>query len=111
MAFPIVLAWIPSTFAGDTKSGVGLGIVIAVTHAVSLAASYIYPTSEAPKYLTGNAVSCALCGATAVLSLAMAVLLARDNKKRDRQYGPVEPGAVVHLSGDPDKEPTFRYML
>ena len=53
MAFPLVLAWIASTFAGDTKAGTGIGIVIAVTHAVGVAASNIYPTSDSPYYLMG----------------------------------------------------------
>ncbi|SCV57382.1 uncharacterized protein FFB14_15116 [Fusarium fujikuroi] len=60
MAFPVVLTWITSNFAGDTKAGVGLGIVIAVTHTVGVAASNVYPKTDAPYYLMGNAVSSSL---------------------------------------------------
>ncbi|KAJ4265946.1 hypothetical protein NW762_003919 [Fusarium torreyae] len=85
MAFPIVLTWITSTFAGDTKAGVGLGIVIAVTHSVGVAASNIYPKSDASYYPMGNAVSCALLFTTALSAVSMSIMLYRENNRRGRQ--------------------------
>lgn len=61
MTFPIILAWIPSTFASDTKSGVGIGIVIAATHGVGIAGSYLYPSKYSPQFFMGGMVSCSLC--------------------------------------------------
>ncbi|KAM0543853.1 hypothetical protein ACHAPJ_012090 [Fusarium lateritium] len=111
MAFPIVLTWITSTFAGDTKAGVGLGIVIAVTHAVGVAASSIYPKSDAPYYLMGNAVSCALLFTTAFSAVAMSVMLYRENNRRDRQYGRPEVGLPLDMGGDADKARDYRYEI
>jgi NO-binding membrane sensor protein with MHYT domain len=111
MAFPIVLAWISSTFAGDTKAGVGIGIVIAVTHAVGIAASNIYPTKDSPYYLTGNAVSSALTLSTAVAALGMSFLLHRENRRRDRKYGRPEVGMPIDMGGDADKAPDYRYII
>ncbi|CAG9954692.1 unnamed protein product [Clonostachys rosea f. rosea IK726] len=111
MAFPIVLTWITSTFAGDTKAGVGVGIVIAVTHAVGVAASTIYPKQDAPYYLTGNAVSSALALATTVSAIAMSILLYRENQKRDRRYGKPEARAPVDMGGDADKAQDYRYDI
>lgn len=111
MAFPLVLAWISSTFASDTKSGVGIGIVIAVTHAVGVAASHIYPDSDAPRYVMGNAVSSSLGFSTAVGSVIMMLLLFQENRRRDRRYGKPEEGAVVYVGAEADKNPNFRYML
>lgn len=108
MAFPIVLAWISSTFAGDTKAGVGLGIVIAVTHAVGVAASNIYPNSDAPYYVKGNAVSGALTFCTAVATAAMSFLLYRENRRRDQIYGRPEVGVPIDMGGDADKVPNYR---
>ncbi|KAM0229152.1 hypothetical protein ACHAPO_010182 [Fusarium lateritium] len=109
MAFPIVLTWITSTFAGDTKAGVGLGIVIAVTHAVGVAASNIYPKSDAPYYLMGNAVSCALLFTTSLSAVAMSIMLYRENSRRDRQYGRPEAGVSIDMGGDADKAEDYRY--
>lgn len=111
MAFPIVLTWITSTFAGDTKAGVGIGIVIAVTHAVGVAASNIYPKSDAPYYLMGNAVSSALTFTTALSACLMSFLLFRENRKRDRRYGKPEAGVPIDMGGDADKVPDYRYEI
>lgn len=111
MAFPIVLAWILSTFAADTKGGVGLGVVIAVTHAVGVAASYIFPSSQAPQYLPGCAVSSALTFTAAAASLVMVFMLRRENRRRDRLYGKPEVGHAVQMTGVADKHADFRYVL
>ncbi|KAJ3537536.1 hypothetical protein NM208_g6273 [Fusarium decemcellulare] len=111
MAFPIVLTWITSTFAGDTKAGVGIGIVIAVTHAVGVAASNIYPKSDAPYYLVGNSVSSALTFATAGGALVMSILLLRENRRKDRRFGRPEVGVPVDMGGNADKAPDYRYEI
>lgn len=111
MAFPIVLTWITSTFAGDTKAGVGIGIVIAVTHAVGVAASTIYPKKDAPQFLKGNAVSSGLTFLTALSALGMSFLLSKENRRRDRVYGRPEAGVPVDMGGDADKVPDYRYEI
>src|ERR1700684_74082 len=99
MAFPIVIAWIASTFAADTKSGVGIGVVIAVTHAVGVAAANIFPSSQSPQYLMGCAVTGALGFVAAVGAVLMVVLLHLENRRRDRIYGKPETGISIHMTG------------
>lgn len=111
MAFPIVLTWISSTFAADTKAGVGLGIVIAVTHAVGVAASNIYPSKDAPQYLSGNLISGCLGLAAGLGAILMSSLLWWENRRRDRLYGRPEVGVPIEMAGDADKHPDFRYVL
>ncbi|KAG5791445.1 hypothetical protein H9Q69_009522 [Fusarium xylarioides] len=111
MAFPIVLTWITSTFAGDTKAGVGLGIVIAVTHAVGVAASNIYPKTDATYYLMGNAVSSSLVFLTALAAVSMSVMLYRENRQRDRRFGRPEVGVPIDMGGDADKAQDYRYEI
>ncbi|KAF5235936.1 hypothetical protein FOXYS1_15633 [Fusarium oxysporum] len=111
MAFPIVLTWITSTFAGDTKAGVGLGIVIAVTHAVGVAASNIFPKTDAPYYLMGNAVSSSLVFLTALSAVIMSVMLYRENRHRDRRFGRPEAGVPIDMGGDADKAQDYRYEI
>lgn|SRR5690349_482705 len=111
MAFPIVLAWIMSTFAADTKSGVGVGVVIAVTHAVGVAASNIFPKHQAPQYLMGCIISGSLGFVAAVAALLMMLLLKFENHRRDRIYGKPEKGQVIQMTGLADKAVDFRYIL
>ncbi|KAH8591756.1 major facilitator superfamily domain-containing protein [Bisporella sp. PMI_857] len=111
MAFPIVLAWIASTFAGDTKAGVGIGVVIAVTHAVGIAASNIYPSKDAPYYLMGNIVSGSLAFTTALAALIMSILLYKENTSRDRRYGKPEAGVPIDMGGDADMAHDYRYEI
>ena len=111
MAFPIVLAWILSTFAADTKGGVGVGVVIAVTHAVGVAASNIFPAKQGPQYFTGTMVTGALAFTATLSSLVMVILLNKENCRRDRIYGKPERGTQIHMSGDADKTADFRYEL
>jgi NO-binding membrane sensor protein with MHYT domain len=111
MAFPIVLAWISSTFAADTKSGVGIGIVIAVTHAVGVAASNIYPSNEAPQFLSGNIITGSLGLAAAVGAVAMSTILHLENRRRDRKYGRPETAISLVMTGEADKHKDFRYVL
>lgn len=111
MAFPLTLAWISSTFAGDSKAGTGIGVVIAVTHAVGVAASTIYPAEDAPQYLMGNAVSGALTLATAVAAGLMSFLLFRENRSRDRKYGRPEIGISLDLGGEADMVRDYRYDI
>lgn len=111
MAFPIVLTWIASTFAADTKTGVGIGIVIAVTHAVGVAASNIYPNKDSPQYLIGNSVTGALGLAAAAGAAMMSFLLYLENRRRDKVYGSPEKGVALEMTGDADKHRNYRYVL
>ena len=111
MAFPIVLAWISSTFAADTKTGVGIGVVIAVTHAVGVAASNINPSNEAPQFVSGNVVTGSLGLAACVGAILMSVLLHLENRRRDRKYGRPEKGKAIDMTGEADKHRDFRYTL
>lgn len=102
MTFPIILAWIPSTFASDTKSGLGIEIVIAVTHGVGIAGAYLYPSKDSPRFLMGCMVSCSPCFVACFSALLMAYLLLRENRTRDVQHGRPEAGAhaVTHIDED-----------
>ncbi|KAL1617089.1 hypothetical protein SLS56_011162 [Neofusicoccum ribis] len=109
--FPIVLAWIPSTFGGDTRSGIGIGVVIAISHAVGIAASYIYPRHQAPQYTMGNSVSSGLMFTSAVAAGTMSLLLHKENRSRDRKYGKPEVNLSVDMGADADKSPLYRYII
>jgi NO-binding membrane sensor protein with MHYT domain len=111
MAFPIVLAWIASTFAADTKTGVGLGAVIAVTHAVGIAASNIYPDSESPQFFSGNMVSGVLGLVAAMGAVLVSLLLTLENRRRDRKYGRPETGVILDMAANADMHKDFRYAI
>lgn len=110
-SFPVVLAWVANTFAADSKAGTGLGAVIAVTHAVGVAAAHIYPSTEAPQYRKGSIVSAVLMFLAAFCALGMRILLKRENSRRDRAQPENAVGDGVEMGDEADKDPNFRYIL
>lgn len=110
-SFPVVLAWVANTFAADSKAATGLGAVIAVTHAVGVAAAHIYPSSEGPRYTKGSIVPAALMFAASACALLMRILLHRENQRRDQLGSTTEAGQGVEMGDEADKDPNFRYVL
>jgi hypothetical protein len=51
-----------------------------------------------------------MSGAVVVLALFMHFALDRENKRRDRVYGPVDPNAEIDVSEQGDNNLQFRYM-
>lgn len=111
MAFPVMLAWISNTFAADSKSAVGLGAVIALTQVAGIAASQVFPISQAPQYRTGCAVTAGLMFLGFAGNLAMRFSLSWENKVKDRKYGKPEAGIAVVMGDEADKAEGFRYIL
>lgn len=111
IAFPIVLAWVLSTFAADTKGGMGVSMVIAISHAVGIAASYMYPATQAPRYLHGNAAAGSLAFASGIAAFIIMFVLLAENRRRDRRYGRPERNAPIQMTGEADNTEDFRYVL
>jgi len=111
MAFPVMLAWISNTFAADSKSATGLGAVIALTQVAGIAASQVFPTSEAPQYHKGCVATAGLMFVAFVGNIAMRFSLSWENKRKDRKYGKPLAGQAVMMGDEADKAAGFRYVL
>lgn len=64
-----------------------------------------------PTYVLGSSLGIGFCGLICFLSLFLHVMLERENnKRRDREYGPVNPDEQFDVTLLGDKHPKFRYF-
>ena len=53
----VVVTWISNNVQPDYKRSVAIATIISIGNASGMAASQIYPIRDAPRYVTGNAIS------------------------------------------------------
>ncbi|KAI2602591.1 MFS general substrate transporter [Hypoxylon sp. NC1633] len=107
------LAWLPNNSPRYGKRTTANGMQLTSGNAAGIMSSFIYPTTDGPRYIVGNAVSLSLVGMAACIYGFMWFWFARINKKRDE--GHVKP-AHMNLSDDElaelgDESPRFRYTI
>lgn len=56
----ILLTWVSNNLAPDYKRSVGVPLFICLGNISGIASSNIYPASDSPRYIMGNAVSAAM---------------------------------------------------
>lgn len=80
-AYPIILAWIAGTFGRPlVKRSVALAASNMIGNAASIYGSYMWPSSQAPKYVPGLAANTVICLLLAGVALTLRFCLARENK-------------------------------
>jgi hypothetical protein len=63
-----------------------------------------------PFFVRGCAIGCALTFMITILSLGLHFKLDHENRKRDREFGPVEDHEQLDVTLVGDKHPKFRYL-
>ena len=63
-----------------------------------------------PYFVKGCAIGCGLTFMITILSLTLHFLLARENRRRDRENGPVEDHEQIDVTQLGDSHPKFRYF-
>ncbi|CEI62007.1 unnamed protein product [Fusarium venenatum] len=104
------ITWLLNNQGGETKHGIGLAVLAILGQCSSFLSSTVYPKSDAPFFLKGCAIGCALTFAITIMSLGLHFKLAHENRKRDRETGPVEYHEQLDLTMLGDKYPKFRYV-
>lgn len=107
-----ILPWVMNNQGSDTKRGTGIAIINVVGQCGPLLGTRLYPSSEAPYYRKGMWVCAAFMLFNGFLAILLRTLLVWENKKLDREYGPM----VRRNDGQPEEceendGPTFRYIL
>lgn len=76
-------------------------------------ASFIYPSSDGPRYILGNAISLSLVGMAACLLGFMSFWFARENKRRaEGLIKPIHENlSEEELAELGDESPRFRYTI
>ncbi|KAL4915522.1 major facilitator superfamily domain-containing protein [Aspergillus aurantiobrunneus] len=86
--YVVALGWISNTLPRPaSKRAAALAGINCVSNASSIYASYIYPDSDKPRFVTAMAVNCATAFVAIVSATVLRVLLVRLNKRLDRGEG------------------------
>jgi len=107
----LIIAWFAHNLGSETKKATGIPMFMAIGQCGSILGSHLFPTAQAPRYITGFAVCCGLELFGAICALIMTVSYRTDNAHRNGQYGIPEQDARVDVAQLADKAPSFRYMI
>ncbi|KAM0424538.1 hypothetical protein ACHAPT_010254 [Fusarium lateritium] len=104
------ITWLLNNQGGETKRGIGIAVIAILGQCSSFLSSAMYPKKDAPFFVRGCAIGCALTFLITILSLGMHFKLAHENRKKDREFGPVEDHEQIDVTILGDKHPKFRYL-
>ena len=77
-------------------------------------AGFIYRSTDAPHYVSGHAILLGTETMSCLLSIAMHFYLKRENKRRDREYKPLDQYTREDMIAEQDKGDNatfFRYTV
>lgn len=109
-SYPPTHAWAANNFGNETKRAVGMGVYTALGNLGSIAGTWLYPATDAPRFRRGHLVCMGLAVAAGVLSLANSLALGAINRDRDRRFGKPPQGESVDVTELADNSPNFRYI-
>lgn len=107
----VVLIWNSNTNSTGSKKAGGLWIMMTVGQCGPMLGNNVFPSSDAPYYRKGSWVCCAFALLSGCTATTLSFLLWRENKRRDRLYGPVEEGQQVDMSTKESQEAGLRYII
>lgn len=82
---PIVVSWGSNNCGGALKKSVGTAIIVSLGNAGGVISSFIYPSTDKPRYIKGHAICFAYCLIVVVSSTFMIFYLNRQNKKKEER--------------------------
>ena len=114
-----ILPWVLNNQGSDTRRGAGILLLNVVGQCGPLLGTNVFPTTEAPRYVKGMAISAAFTFFTGVLAFGLRTLLQMQNRKLDREYGKLEEQKASRsgaegrgtVAGEENYGPMFRYIL
>jgi len=80
----LLLTWVSNNLAPDYKRSVGVPLFICLGNISGIASSNIYPSTDAPRYLIGNAVSAGTESVAMICVLGMWWALRSRNAEKER---------------------------
>ncbi|KAI9490723.1 major facilitator superfamily domain-containing protein, partial [Zychaea mexicana] len=81
---PLISVWNANNNGGHTKRAVAIAIGAAVGNAGGIISGQMYRTDDAPHYIRGHTISCAMMAANWIVALILRMYLSYENKKRDK---------------------------
>ncbi|KAL1301875.1 hypothetical protein AAFC00_006057 [Neodothiora populina] len=80
----LLLTWVSNNLAPDYKRSVGVPVFICLGNISGIVASNIYPSTDSPRYITGNAVSAGMESLALGCILAMWMILRNRNLEKEK---------------------------
>ncbi|KAJ1935420.1 hypothetical protein FBU59_005390 [Linderina macrospora] len=111
LAVPTAPGWAVSNQSGTTKTSVAAAMVSAIGAFGGFAASYMYPSKDAPRYIPGHVSNISVCAFVAVATLAMRITLQISNRRRDKDPQDISGLTAEQVADLGDRHPNFRYRL
>ncbi|KAL1408170.1 hypothetical protein Q8F55_004975 [Vanrija albida] len=126
------ITWTGNNFGNHYKKAVAMGMVFSAGNAGGIISSQAYRPKDAKTgYRPGNATALAFAAMNGITSVILWYFMRKENRRREREYGPPPAANVVHEYDDPayrakwglegmtreeililgDDHPAFRYVL
>ncbi|KAI4187689.1 MAG: hypothetical protein L6R41_002635 [Letrouitia leprolyta] len=107
----LALAWLPSNLPRYGKRSTAVGMQLMVGNSAGIAAPYLYPTTDRPRYKMGHSVSIAMLALSAAVSGILWWGMVRINRRRE---GGKEEWKVTGMTAEEtdelgDESPRFRF--
>lgn len=111
IAQPVILVWLANNMAGHYKRSVNAAMQIGFGNIGGIIASNIFPSDEAPRFITGYSVNVGLIWLAAIAAVVLLLLMKSENDKRDQG----KRDQMLQLPEDEkdnlgDDHPRFRFV-
>lgn len=109
-AYQIILAWVANSFPRPlVKRSACISVANLVGNSANIYGSYMYPSSDGPRYLPGGAATAGIALLVAFLALVARIVLQRENKRLAEREASEPEGTARYNPGE--VAVGFRYIL
>jgi len=108
---PITSTWNAQNMGGVTKRGISSALIVALGGVAGFTTSYVFPATDAPRYLTGLGLYCGAFCAIIVISIFLRFYFGAQNRFKDEHPRDVSFLSEAEQLDLADKHPDFRYVL
>jgi hypothetical protein len=111
-AYQIIVSWVANSFPRPlVKRSSAIAIGNCVANAASIYGSYMYPSSDGPRYIPGSGANAAICLSIIGLTLVLRYVHKYENKKLKRAEQEAMAGGGEAGVADVDHRAAgFRYV-
>ncbi|KAI1492439.1 MFS transporter [Biscogniauxia mediterranea] len=113
-AYQIILTWVANSFPRPlVKRSACISIANMIGNCANIYGSYMYPSSDGPRYLAGGSATAVIAFVVALLAIVVRLVLQRKNKKLEEAEDIESDGRVANLHEDDGETGAvgFRYIL
>ncbi|OCL01459.1 MFS general substrate transporter [Glonium stellatum] len=113
-AYQIILSWVANSFPRPlVKRAACISFANMIGNCANIYGPYMYPITEAPRYIPGGSGTAAVALVVAILAFVIRIILKKENRKLAEREVIDAEGRVTNLhSGNPEARAVgFRYIL